>query len=244
MNTEITTTSNGQPGSTSDADGVKRKSGVRSFVKAQYLNDISKAEQITLIMQKPELADADIIGADALEGLVGDVATAKAAVTETVQKSTDRQATTLVEKAVRRELLNILRQIQARAKQKHNSDNRVVLRDYFVGRQIGRSRAMLKQVAESIIEKITTDPLPGAGADVRNQLVEKLARYKAVQTVQTTRQSEAMQARARLRVLMKRINARRREIQFAVNALWPANHEGNNGVRREFFLRTRAVKQD
>ena len=46
----------------------------------------------------------------------------------------------------------------------------------------------------------------------------------------------ATTARATLEAAVKSIIARRREIQFAADAQWPASNPANAGIRREFRL--------
>ena len=47
---------------------------------------------------------------------------------------------------------------------------------------------------------------------------------------------DATTARATLEAAVKSIIARRREIQFAADAKWPAGNPANAGIRREFRL--------
>ena len=47
---------------------------------------------------------------------------------------------------------------------------------------------------------------------------------------------DATTARASLEAAVKSIIARRREIQFAADAQWPAGNPANAGIRREFRL--------
>ena len=47
---------------------------------------------------------------------------------------------------------------------------------------------------------------------------------------------DATTARATLEAAVKSIIARRREIQFAADAQWPASNPANAGIRREFRL--------
>jgi ribosomal protein L17 len=47
---------------------------------------------------------------------------------------------------------------------------------------------------------------------------------------------DATSARATLEAAVKSIIARRREIQFAADAQWPASNPANAGIRREFRL--------
>ena len=64
-----------------------------------------------------------------------------------------------------------------------------------------------------------------------------LAAYAAVQTTQSGDQSVATTVRAHYGDRVKEISALRRQIQSAVDGLWPASLKGNAGIRIEFKLR-------
>jgi hypothetical protein len=57
-----------------------------------------------------------------------------------------------------------------------------------------------------------------------------------VQTTQTVDQSGASTARAGYEAKVKEVARLRREIQYAVDALWPAKKKANAPIRVEFKL--------
>ena len=78
--------------------------------------------------------------------------------------------------------------------------------------------------------------MPGIEAAELHALDDALAAYKGVETDQSGEQSGATAARKALEALVKEIADQRRELQFAVDGLWPAGKSENAAIRVEFQL--------
>lgn len=105
-----------------------------------------------------------------------------------------------------------------------------------MGTKFSSSRKLLDQAAVSFLENLKTDTLPGIDADSVAGIEAALTAYRAVQADQTGAQSGATTGRSALETAVAALARRRREIQFAADAAWPAGKPGNAAIRREFGL--------
>ena len=133
-------------------------------------------------------------------------------------------------------LVALVKEVQGRARQKHDAANPTALKNYGIGEKWSSSRAILEQTATNIVNVLSTDPLPGIDAAKVTALASALSDYKNVQTDQVGGQADATTARANLEAAVKDVIARRREIQFAADAQWPSTNPANAGIRREFRI--------
>ena len=130
-----------------------------------------------------------------------------------------------------------IQSIRAAAKQKYFTKNKPALADYYFAKNIkGMSRPDLEACATNIAAKAKDAALPGIEAAELQALDDALEAYKGVETDQSGAQSGATAARKALEALVKEIADQRRELQFAVDGLWPAGKPENAALRVEFKL--------
>ena len=129
-----------------------------------------------------------------------------------------------------------MQEVQAAARQKYARTDATKLADYFIGQKLDDSRALLEQYSSAVIEKLTTDTLPGITAAKKTALADLRQDYVDADDTQAGQQSEATTERDDLVIMLKSITDRRMTIQFAADAEWPYTTEANHGVRKEFKL--------
>ena len=210
-----------------------------SSMNQDWINSLNNAGQVVAAAQKAEYAQVFATGGidDAkLTALATDIAAAHALAGDAIQMTTSKQGVTGNEAGLMTILVDLIKEVQQRARQKYAADNPVALKDYGIGDKWYNSRAILEQTAYNIISKLNADTLPGVDAAKVTAIQDALNNYKNVQTDQVGGQAQATTARANLEAAVKSIIARRREIQFAADAQWPPSNPANAGIRREFRL--------
>ena len=155
-----------------------------------------------------------------------------AAVSATGHKGQSTDEEEKAEKA----LVALIREFQARARQKHFSKNPAALTEYGIGLKIANSRAVLEGWGQTIHDKTATDKLPKITETKRSALKAALQTYKATQTGQTGAIGQASGARIDRDSLVEQATERRLWLQFAADAEWPHTNPANTPIRREFQL--------
>lgn len=211
----------------------------RSPINQEWIKELNDAGQIAAAAQKPAyapvLAQGDIDAAK-ITAFTNAIQAAQQLAGTATQKTTGKIGVTKSETDLMASLVQMIQEVQKRAKQKYAATNPTVLKDYGIGAKWQNSRALLEQTATNILGKLAADTLPGIDAAKVAALQKALADYRQVQTDQTGGQSDATTDRATLETAVKSILARRREIQFAADAQWPPSNPANAGIRREFRL--------
>ncbi len=95
---------------------------------------------------------------------------------------------------------------------------------------------MLKSASQAIITRLATDTLPGMTPAAVAALKTARNEYMAVQTTQSGDQSGATTSRSQLEAKVKEVAAKRRQLQYAADAVWPSTEKINAGVRTEFKI--------
>lgn len=155
-----------------------------------------------------------------------------AAVSATGQK----QQITAEEEKAQKALVALVREFQARARQKHFFKNPDLLAEYGIGLKIYNSRALLEGWAQTLYDKTATDKLPKITETKRAALKAALQTYKDTQTGQTGAIGEASGTRIDRNSLVEEATERRMWLQFAADAEWPHTDPANTPIRREFQL--------
>jgi hypothetical protein len=110
------------------------------------------------------------------------------------------------------------------------------MRDYLVGQKISATRVMILHAADSIAGKLTADTLPGITPAKVAGLKALRDAYFAANAAQLEAQSRSTAEREAIEAAVQSITDRRVQIQFAVEAEWPAGNKANAATRREFQL--------
>ena len=133
-------------------------------------------------------------------------------------------------------LVALVRQFQARARQKHFSKNPDALAEYGIGLKISNSRAVLEGWGQTVYDKTATDKLPKITETKRTALKTALQTYKDTQTGQAGAIGKASGTRIDRNSLVEEATGRRMWLQFAADAEWPHTDPANTPIRREFQL--------
>lgn len=211
----------------------------RGVVNQNLLDELTAAEEIVAVTRKDgysvKLADGGIEAAK-ITALSAAIVAARTLASQATQGTTGKQGVTQDEAKLFDNLVNKIKEVQKRARQKYDATEPVKLKDYAVGQRFDNSRSLLEQTANNVLEKLKTDTLPGIGAGKIAALEAALKDYQGVQTDQSGAQSGATTARKNLETAVDDIIARRREIQFAADAEWPHTDPANAGIRVQFKL--------
>lgn len=215
-----------------------------TFNRAQ-LEDLEQAEDfLRFARQAPfQAALAGVhIGDTEVNHLAGLCLHARRRTASAVRQDTAGETETLQATGAERALVILLQRIQAAAKQKYARRNPVKLQDYFIGQRLNPNDALLHQHAFSIAESLTPptgtdlatapDQLPGIGLDVINQLRGMIdlspaplppegSAPPATPAPVVPVPPDAPADREERDRLIKEINDRRIEGQFAIDGLYP-----------------------
>ena len=219
-----------------------------SLLNEAQLASLTKTEEICRTALKPEYltplvtldegeeAGEDHISLAGIESVLDLCEAARGKGSEAVSATGRKEQSTDVEATAKETLVALIREFQARARQKHYAKNPAALAEYGIGLKIYHSRALLEGWAQTILDKTATDPLPRVTANKRNSLRDALAAYKATQTEQSGAIGEASGLRIDRNALVDQATEGRMWIQFAADAEWPHTDPANTPIRREFQL--------
>ena len=221
-------------------DAEKKKNQVRLLWNAAQLTEFDVAERVGQAAKNPvyagDLKSREVTAAHA-ETLLALVRDARNLAADAVQTGTEAQISTKAEGAERRGLLESIREVQAAARQKYASTNKLALRDYGVGTRLTtRSFESLTGIADAIREKLSDDALPGITAERLTAFTAALDAYKSADGAHGTKRSNAIALRERRDETLKAVKAARRTIQFAADAAWPYSRATSQEAREAFQL--------
>jgi hypothetical protein len=217
----------------------KKPARTRGLVNQNLLDELSGADEIVAVTRKDGYAvklAAGGIDATKITALTAAIASARTLAAQATQGTTGRQGVTQTEAELFDNLVDKIKEVQKRARQKYDATEPLKLKDYAVAQRFDNSRSLLEQTAANVLEKLKTDTLPGITPEKIAALQAALAEYQGVQGDQTGAQSGATTARKELEAAVDGIIAKRREIQFAADAEWPHTNPAHAGIRAEFKL--------
>ncbi len=212
----------------------------RGLLNQAQLDALTKAEQISIAAKKP--AYAILLAARALlaafvDSLLADILAARNQSAAAIHETVGKESATATEGNAEQALVRAMQEIQAAARQKYFAPDPQQLTAYFIGQgRLDGNRAFLEQASQAVIEKLTTDTLPGITAAKLTALAALRQAYIDANTTQTAAQSDATTARAELEDMLKSITQRRMTLQFAADAEWPWHDPASAGIRKEFYL--------
>lgn len=228
------------------------------FNQAQ-LEDLQVAEAIVAEARKDayktRLAAREISGA-IVDELAAHCLEARRKTSEAVEEDTAAEAQTLNAAGRERAIVIAIQEMQAAAKQKYARREPVQLQNYFIGDRINPNEATLHQIAFTIAERLTPptgsdlatalDRLPGitlAKINILRDLIDLPPAPLGGSSSSSSSSSaspivpeEAVADRAARDAMIREINDRRMEIQFAADAEWPYTDPLNATARRAFHL--------
>ncbi len=218
---------------------VRKTPRTRAPVNRAFSREIVLAREIAATAQKdvyaPLLA-AEEIDAVFIEKLLQAIEAAHVLLAAAVGNTTDRKSDTRSEQALKDALLLRIATVQARVKRKYPKAGTPARSKFYIGQLLSNSRSLLDSGATAILFALAAEPVPGMKPADIAALRTALAEYRAVQTDQAGDQSHATTSRSRLKDQVGEVAVLRRQLQYAVDAAWPAREKGNAGVRVEFKL--------
>lgn len=209
-----------------------------SPIDKKIVKEIDLAEQLVAVAGQTDYATAlagEEIDAAFLAALTQKITDADQLIGQATGSSADKESDTQDEEGARQSLLANISKVQKRAKRKYGPKD-PARKKYFIGEAIEASRPMLEGSANSIVQTLVTDTLPGHKAADTTALSDALKAYKATQTAQSGDASGSASAHALLKAKTKDIADDRRQIQYAADTLWPAGDPANVGARKAFGL--------
>jgi hypothetical protein len=219
-----------------------------SLLNAAQLASLTKTEEISRTALKPDyllalvtLEDGEEPGEDdvseaAITAVLTLCESARGKGSAAVSATGRKQQSTANEETAEKALVALIREIQARARQKHFSKSPDTLAQYGIGLKIANSRALLEGWGQTIYDKTATDKLPKVTETKRAALKAALETYKNTQTGQSGAIGEASGTRIDRNALVEQATERRLWLQFAADAEWPHTNPANTPIRREFQL--------
>jgi hypothetical protein len=211
----------------------------RSSINQKDAQELDLAESLVATAAKPDyaarLADEGI-DAPFLAGLTAKIAEADGLLGSATGKTAGKRTTTQHEEDLKQALLGQIQTVQKRAKRKYPKTGDPQRENYFIGQRVESNRPLLERATRTILQTLATDALPGQKPADTQALQDALDAYVAVQIAQTAGQSGATTDRALLEAKVKEVAGLRRQIQYAVDTLWPATSKANAGLRREFQI--------
>ena len=229
------------------------------FNQAQ-LEDLQVAEAIVAEARK-DAYKTRLAGREITSTIIDEEAArclnARRKTSEALEEDTAAEAQTLNAAGLERAIVIAIQEMQAAAKQKYMRREPVQLHNYFIGDRINPNEATLHQIAFTIADRLTPptgsdlatalDKLPGITLAKINHLRELIDLAAAPLDSSSASSSsssssgpivpeEAVADRAARDAMIRGINDRRMEIQFAADAEWPYTDPLNATARRAFHL--------
>ncbi len=231
------TMSDTPPEPTGDTPEPAPSKRTRSSINQKHAAELALAEAILGSAENtdyaPKLVDEGI-DADFVAKLHSKIEEADKLLASAGSKTADKRTSTRSEETLKTKLLRRVSTIQTRAKRKYKTLGDPMRAKYYIGEPIGDSRSLLESAAKAILVHLKTDTLPGGKPTEVTALQTALSDYIRGQTAQTGDQSEATTARFLLAGKVKEIVDLRRDVQYAVDTLWPSDDPTNAGVRVQF----------
>ncbi len=201
----------------------------RTAIKADYLLAL-------VTLEDGEEPSEDDVSEAAIQAVLALCEEARGKGSEALSATGHKQQTTADEEKAEKALVALVREFQARARQKHFSKNPDALGAYGIGLKVSNSRVLLEGWGQTIYGKTATDKLPKITETKRAALKAALQTYKDTQTGQSGAIGQASGTRIDRDSLVEQATERRMWLQFAADAEWPHTDPANTPIRREFQL--------
>jgi hypothetical protein len=189
-----------------------------------------------ITLEDGEEPGEDHVSEDAIKAVLALCEAARGKGSAAVSATGHKQQSTADEEKAEKALVALVREFQARARQKHFSKNPATLAEYGIGLKIYNSRALLEGWAKTIYDKTATDQLPKVTETKRAALEAALQTYKNTQTSQAGAIGQASGTRIDRDALVEQATERRLWLQFAADAEWTYTDPANTPIRRQFQL--------
>lgn len=211
----------------------------RSGLNRAQEAELTRANDVCTTAQRAEYApvlEGQGINAAFVTALIGDISLAYGHGNTALDCTAARKDAVREEAATGDTLLGSLRTIQAAARQQHLPEHPDQVKGYLIGENLDASRPILEGASQAIIAKASQERPPGVDTDFINRVQAERTAYLATNGAQTHEQGRAKQARAQRAELIESIKGRRKKIQYAADAAWPARRTDSTQARAHFQL--------
>ena len=133
-------------------------------------------------------------------------------------------------------LITSLRDLQSAGRQLHQHASPEKLKDYLVGNNITKSRAILDTAAQVIVGKANAERPPGVDTTLILRVQGELVAFTGANESQGDEQLEAQDLRTERNATVKAVKADGQLILIAADRVWPSSNRSHAGVRRKFQL--------
>ena len=211
----------------------------RSDLNQAQQAELTKAAEICTVALKVEYASGLArrgITNDFVTTLANDILVAGGKARTAVESGHARKAATRIEKETEQKLVESLRELQAAARQKHLPENPALLGQYYVGQDLAANRPTLEAISQNVINKANEERPPGVDTGLIVRVTNERTAYVKAGASQTDKAGKAKLGRAERESMVKDIIVRRKKIQYAADAQWPARKPQNVQARVDFKL--------
>ena len=238
MNDEVVVTPVVVPPVVTEVEKKKRRS--RDTLSVSQAAELEEADAVRRAAEKSAYAKVlteHEIDATLVDRLKEKITGCRSTSADAAQSTTGRITATKDNTSTRSKMLLSVRSIQSAARQKYADTNPEVLKDYAVGVKLTNvSHATLSAHVAAILEKLTTDKLPGVTSEKIALLSERRDAWLESKGEQTGSQADATTRRSQRDELLSEARKLKRTIQFAAESAWPFGTDGVKGIREEFRL--------
>jgi hypothetical protein len=213
--------------------------GERALINTRLAEQLVLAAEVCAAAQNPvyapRLADKGI-EATFVSALAEEILAAGEQARLAVQSSNARKGATAAEAAAAEALIASLRDLQQAARTQHLPDHPEKLGDYYVGRDLGRSRPLLTTYAEHIANTANQERPPGVDTTVITRVAAQRQAFVEAAAKQADESGKGQQARAQFKEMLASITARRKKIQYAADRAFPPRDAAQVEARAAFKL--------
>jgi hypothetical protein len=205
----------------------------RLLAELQETRDVIAAARLapyaTLLEDEYEITPSDII---ALENMVNEAGEAFGIAHILGGQA---QTSTAEENAAEEAIIAAIRRVQTGVRLTHPTSKTEQDR-YFIGDDLENDEERLTQIAETILQQLQNETLRSVKPAHIQSLQDALNRWRTAHQARQQSGSGSTTDRARGLALMKQINAKRREIQIAIDGEFPYTNPQNAGHRKAFHI--------
>ena len=228
------------PTPTPDDPNSEKAKRLRSVINQALSAEVTLGGAVAAAAAKVEYAAA--LAAEGIEAsFVAELATLAEEATMLLgssgDKSTEKKVDTIDEEDAKKALLKLISAIQTRAKRTYLKADDPRRDNYYIGLKFSTTRTLLETSSQAIIDRLGVDTLKGMKPTDVTEMQAARKAYVNSQTSQSGAQAVSTTTHAQCEAKVKELAVKRREIQYAVEAVWPSTDPLNAGIRREFGLR-------
>lgn len=133
-------------------------------------------------------------------------------------------------------LLGTLREIQSAARLQHLPNHPQLLENYYIGRNIAVSRAVLESISQIMIDQANEERPGSIDTGFIERAKSERKAYLNPDGTQHSAKGQGKEARRLRDEAFRRVAVARRKIQYAADVIWPCRKTEHHATRAEFRL--------